>query len=68
MSTATYNVPDMSCSHCRHAIEGAVSQVPGVASVAVDLRAKTVTVSGEPLDERAIVDAIDQAGYEVVAD
>ena len=36
MSTATYNVPDISCDHCKHAIEGEVSQVQGVASVEVD--------------------------------
>jgi copper chaperone CopZ len=67
MSTATYNVPDISCSHCKHAIEGEVSQVEGVAAVEVDVKAKTVKVSGEALDERAIVAAIGEAGYEVVA-
>lgn len=67
MSTATYKVDEIACSHCKHAIEGAVSQVRGVASVEVDVKAKTVTVTGEPLDEQAIVEAIDEAGYEVVA-
>ncbi len=67
MSTLTYSVPAVSCEHCRRAIEGEVSQVEGVASVDVDLDAKTVTVSGEPLDEFAIVAAIDEAGYEVAA-
>lgn len=66
-STITYSVPGVSCEHCRHAIEGEVSQVQGVASVEVDLDGKTVTVSGEPLDEAAIVGAIDEAGYEVAA-
>ena len=64
-STLTYSVPGVSCAHCKQAIEGEVSQVRGVDSVAVDLDAKTVTVSGEPLDEAAIVEAIDEAGYEV---
>ena len=67
MSTLTYNVPGVSCEHCQRAIEGEVSQVEGVESVDVDLDAKTVTVSGEPLDEQAIVAAIDEAGYEVAA-
>jgi len=65
MDTLTYSVPDVSCEHCRHAIEGEVSQVAGVASVAVDLEARTVTVTGEPLDDGAIVAAIDDAGYDV---
>jgi copper ion binding protein len=65
VSTLTYSVPGVSCEHCQRAIEGEVSQVEGVESVDVDLDAKTVTVSGEPLDVLAIVAAIDEAGYEV---
>jgi copper ion binding protein len=67
VSTLTYSVPGVSCEHCQRAIEGEVSQVEGVESVDVDLDAKTVTVSGEPLDGPAIVAAIDEAGYEVAA-
>ena len=67
MSTITYSVPDISCGHCRTAITSEVSTVAGVESVEVDLDAKTVTVTAEPLDEAAIVAAIDDAGYEVAA-
>jgi copper chaperone len=67
VSTATYSVPGVSCAHCKQAIEGEVSQVQGVESVDVDLEAKTVTVVAEPLDEQAIIAAIDDAGYEVAA-
>ena len=67
MSTITYSVPDVSCEHCRSAITSEVSTVTGVESVEVDLETKTVTVSGDPLDEVAIVAAIDEAGYEVAA-
>ena len=67
MNTLIYTVPGISCDHCKHAIESEVSQVEGVDSVAVDVAAKTVTVSGEPLDEPAIIAAIDEAGYEVAA-
>ncbi len=67
MSSVTFSVPDISCAHCKSAIEGEVAQVAGVASVDVDIEAKTVTVVGEPLDETAIVAAIDEAGYEVAA-
>jgi copper chaperone len=65
--TATYNVPDISCHHCKHSIENKLQTVAGVESVAVDVKAKKVTVVAEPLDEQAIVAAIDEAGYEVVA-
>jgi copper chaperone len=67
MSTVTYSVPDISCAHCKHAIESEVSKAQGVVSVVVDVDAKTVTVVAEPLDEPAIVAAIDEAGYEVAA-
>ena len=63
--TLTYTVPGVSCEHCRSAIEGEVSGVAGVTSVAVDLEAKTVTVTGTPLDAQAVVAAIDEAGYDV---
>jgi copper chaperone CopZ len=66
MSTATYSVPDISCNHCKQAIESEVARLPGIETVEVDVKAKTVTVVAEPLDERAIVGAIDEAGYEVV--
>ena len=65
MSTLTYNVPDISCNHCKHAIETEVAQVQGVQSVEVDVQARTVTVSGDPLEAAAIIGAIGEAGYEV---
>jgi copper chaperone CopZ len=42
-----------------------VAQLAGVGAVEVDLDAKTVTVTGEQLDDRAVVAAIDAAGYDV---
>lgn len=67
MSTATYNVPDISCNHCKHAIEGEVKNVAGVKAVEVDVKTKTVRVEADPLDAEAIIRAIDEAGYEVAA-
>ena len=65
MSTLTYSVPGVSCAHCQAAITEEVSVLPGVQAVEVDLETKTVAVTGEPLDEEAIIAAIDEAGYEV---
>jgi copper chaperone len=65
--TITYSVPDISCGHCRSAITREVSTVAGVESVEVDLKTRTVTISGEPLDQAALIAAIDEAGYEVAA-
>jgi copper chaperone len=62
---ATYVVPEMSCSHCEATVAEAVSAVPGVESVAVELVSKRVEVRGEKLDDAAIRAAIDDAGYDV---
>ena len=64
--TRIYRVPGISCDHCKHAIEGEVSKVAGVAQVDVDIEHRTVTVNGDA-DERAVRAAIDEAGYDVAA-
>jgi len=65
--TVTFLVEGVSCSHCKVAITEEVGQVPGVESVEVDLETKRVQVRGNGLDEAAVVNAIDDAGYEAVA-
>jgi len=64
METRTYTVPDMSCGHCKQAVTEEVSKVPGVATVDVDLETKLVLVGGEGLDDAALREAIEEAGYE----
>ena len=66
MSTRTYSVEGMSCEHCVSAITGEVGKVAGIDDVAVDLDAKTVTVTGETLDDAAVRAAVDEAGYTLV--
>ena len=58
MSTTNriFNVPDISCDHCKSAIETSVGGVAGVLSVNVDVAAKTVAVAGGTDD--AVVAAI----------
>jgi copper chaperone len=62
----TYDVPGISCDHCKQAIEAQVDDLDGVASVVVDVESRTVTVDGIASDE-AIRAAIEEAGYEVAA-
>ena len=64
MATRTYSVPDISCGHCKSAIEGEVGSLDDVTTVLVDIEARTVTVDGAASDE-AIHAAIEEAGYEV---
>ena len=58
-------VPGMTCGHCEASVKTEVSKVAGVVDVAVDLDTKLVTVTGDALDHAALVDAIDEAGFEV---
>jgi copper chaperone len=64
MGITVYDVPGISCGHCKAAIEGEVAKVAGVESVDVSIDDKTVTVAGQATDG-AIRAAIDEAGYEV---
>ena len=58
-----YTVPDISCDHCKRAIENEVAPLAGVQTVEVDADSKLVTVTGgEPA---AIEAAISKAGYTV---
>jgi len=55
----------MTCDHCVAAVKGEVGGVDGVSGVEIDLAAGRVDVSGG--DDAAIREAIDEAGYDIVA-
>ena len=65
VQSLVFSVPGMSCGHCEAAVKQEVSAVAGVTDVTVDLDSKDVTVSGVELDRQLIVEAIDEAGYDV---
>jgi copper chaperone len=44
MSSITLNVPDISCEHCERTITNALSAVPGIDGVSVDIPRKQVRV------------------------
>ena len=62
--TRTYRVPDVSCDHCKHAIESEVGALSDVEHVVVDIEGKAVTVTGSAA-EPDVHAAIRTAGYEV---
>jgi copper chaperone len=67
MSTSTYTVAGMTCSHCVAAVTEEVTSIPGVTDVAVDLASGAVTISSQtPVDEPAVRAAVEEAGYELV--
>jgi copper chaperone len=65
MNTITFSVPGMTCGHCEAAVKKEVGAVTGVTGVEVDLETKDVTVTGTDLDRDKLVEAIDEAGYDV---
>lgn len=64
--TSIYDVPGISCDHCKHAIEGEVSRLSSVERVTVEVDARKVEVVGD-VDEADVRLAIDAAGYDVAA-
>lgn len=63
------SVPDISCGHCKRAIEGALSGVDGVTEAEVDVESRTVRMRLDGGDGvlAAAVAAIEAQGYEVPA-
>lgn len=58
----TYSIPDMSCGHCKAAVEAALAQVPETGEVRVDLPARQVQVAGAA-PQAAVLAALKAAGY-----
>ena len=48
MATNVLNVPDISCGHCQATIMNALSPLPGVEGVSVDIPTKKVMVQYDP--------------------
>ena len=68
--TATHvilDVPAISCSHCKAAIEGAVGAVAGVQLIVVDVSEKSVTIDfdADQVGIEALEAVVRDEGYEV---
>jgi copper chaperone CopZ len=59
----TYHVDGMTCDHCLLSVKEEVGDVPGVATVDVELDSGTLTVSGTTLRDDAVKAAVEEAGY-----
>lgn len=69
-TVTTYLVAGMSCEHCARAVTAELTRLPGVDAVEVTLAdggpAHVTVSSTAPLDEQAVRDAVDEAGYDLV--
>ncbi len=65
----TFTAPDISCEHCKHAVEGALTPIDGVTSAVVDIEKKSVDVEYDPAvaPREKLVGAMEEEGYPVSA-
>ena len=69
MTKATFNVPEMSCGHCKAAVEGKLNKLSGVERSNADFEKGIVEVSYDEdrVTTGELEDAIEEAGYSVTA-
>jgi copper chaperone len=69
MTDKTFNVLDMSCGHCKAAVEGKLNKLHGVERANADVGRGTVEVTYDEswMSTEQLKDAIEEAGYTVAA-
>lgn len=61
-------IEGMMCDHCKMNVEKALSAIPGVVSVSVDLKAKTATVElSKVIAEAKFISVISESGYKILS-
>ena len=63
-SEKTYTVEGMTCGHCALSVR---EEVAGVDSVEADRNTGRLTVRGQDVEDAAVREAVDAAGYKVAA-
>ena len=67
MNTTEYQVTGMTCGHCEMSVREEVGTVPGVQEIEVSAQTgKLVVTSASPLDDDAVLAAVEESGYQVV--
>ncbi len=67
MQKATFEIAGMSCGHCVKAVDKALRQTAGVTVEEVAVGSATVAFDAHQTSAQAIAQAIDDAGYQVLA-
>lgn len=64
MTSTAYAVTGMTCEHCERAVRTEVASIDGVTGVEVSAASgRLVIESTAPLDDAAVFEAVDEAGY-----
>lgn len=67
MTTTTYTVTGMTCGHCEGSVRSEVSKLQGITAIDVSATSGRLVVTSEsPLDDSAVLAAVDEAGYSAV--
>jgi copper chaperone len=69
MTNATFNVPEMSCGHCKAAVKGELNKLSGVERSNADFERGIVEVryDEDRVTTEELEGAIEEAGYSVTA-
>jgi len=66
-TTTEYQVTGMTCGHCEMSVREEVEQIAGVESLQVSAQSgRLVVTSAQPVDDAAVLAAVDEAGYSAV--
>ena len=71
LGLSEYQVTGMTCAHCVAAVTKEVGKLAGPENVSIALvpgGTSVLSVTGAPLDRAGVAAAIDEAGYELVAE
>ncbi len=63
----TYTIQGMTCGHCELSVRDEVEELDGVESAEADSGTGRLTVRGARVDDAAIREAVEAAGYKVAA-
>ncbi len=67
MSTSEYQVTGMTCGHCEMSVREEVGTIPGVQDIEVSFETgRLVVMAADPVDDAAVLAAVDEAGYAAV--
>ena len=67
MASSEYKVSGMTCGHCEASVREEVGEITGVQGVEVSAQTGTLVVTADqPVDDAAVLSAVEEAGYSAV--